>query len=75
MLGNLLKGAGNFPLDIHVSHTAVTTGMLPIIKGSEIGKYAGAMKDLLAFVRAYLSFIITSTAHCTAVVLLLRPLV
>lgn len=35
----------------------------------------GAMKDSLAFVRTYLSFIITSTAHCTAVVLLLRPLV
>ena len=38
MPGNLLKGAGNFLLDAHVSHTAVITGMLPITNGSKMGK-------------------------------------
>lgn len=40
-MGNLLKGAGNLLLDVHISHTAVTTGMLPITNGSEIGKEVG----------------------------------
>lgn len=37
-MGNLLKGAGNFLLDILVSCTAVTKGMLTITNGSEIGR-------------------------------------
>jgi len=38
VLGALLKEAGSFLLGALVSHTAVTTGMLPIANGSEIGK-------------------------------------